>query len=259
MPTTYQRARTPIEAASPANDARDRRRSRRLAIPAVATVSAAGKLIGICAVDDLSSGGIALMGEALPMPGQLVDLHIQMPGRPPLELQAKVLRRQVGSPRGRKCALRFLPQPASVQVALEAALNEPAPVIPDASVLLVWNRSVGGPALVRDLSALGISPLLASAPLEAAAWLRAAGRQVSAVLVDYLLAGSNGWDFLQYLREQHPQLRRVLLVDGVGNFRLNLLLSSGLADAVLEKPWTQAVLERKLNARGPDGARSRGR
>ena len=75
-------------------------------------------------------------------------------------------------------------------------------------------------------------------------------------MVDYLLAGSGGWDFLQYLREYHEGLKRVLLVDGVGNFRLNLLLSSGLADAAIEKPWTAAALARKL---GREPVRSRPR
>jgi hypothetical protein len=40
-----------------------------------------------------------------------------------------------------------------------------------------------------------------------------------------------------------------LLVDGIGNFRLNLLLASGLADGALDKPWTAAALARKLATR----------
>ena len=77
-------------------------------------------------------------------------------------------------------------------------------------------------------------------------------------MVDYLVAGSGGWDFLQYLREYHARMKRVLLVDGVGNFRLNLLLSSGLADAAIEKPWTAASLARKLG-RDPSRIRVRRR
>jgi CheY-like chemotaxis protein len=131
---------------------------------------------------------------------------------------------------------------AGLTEVLAAPAIKPSP----ASLLVVWNRASGRPALERDLADLTPPPLFAASALEAAAWLRVPGGLLEAVLVDYLMAGSEGWDFLQHLREHHPQQKRILLVDGVGNFRLNLLLSSGLADAALEKPWTAAAMARKL-------------
>jgi hypothetical protein len=237
---------------------KERRRDRRLQVPAVAVVSRQGKHLGLFDVADLSRGGASLIGEGVLAPGEVIDLGVQLPGKPLLQLRAAVLRRQATGPRGRRCALRFeaLTEPQTADLA--AALGTPAPSPGEAVVLVVWNRSNGSGTLARELAASGSPPLFAGSPLEAAAWLRVSGSKLAAVMVDYLVAGSGGWDFLQYLREYHATLKRVLLVDGVGNFRLNLLLSSGLADAAIEKPWTAAALARKLG-REPERVRLRRR
>jgi hypothetical protein len=225
---------------------RERRRDGRIAVPGVAAVGGAGKHLGIFEVADLSRGGASLVGEGVLAPNELVELAVQLPGIPVLRLRGIVLRRQATGPRGRRCALRFEKLTPEEETALAAALATPASGLAEAVVLVVWARANGTGALARELSAAGSPPLFATTPLEAAAWLRVPGGHLAAVMVDYLVAGSGGWDFLQYLRENHPRLKRVLLVDGVGNFRLNLLLSSGLADAAIEKPWTAAALARKL-------------
>lgn len=222
--------------------AAERRRDRRLVTPAVAAVAAGGKHLGIFAIANLSVGGALLVGDELAIPGQFIDVQLQLPGHPLLSMRAKVLRRQVG---GRKCAIRFEPADPATSAAFAAARAQPRAVPSAAALMVVWNRP-GSNTLPRDLASHGVEPLVVSSSLEAAAWLRAAGKQITCVLVDYLLAGSNGWDFLQHLREYHPEAKRILLVDGIGNFRLNLLLASGLADAVLEKPWTAAALMKKL-------------
>jgi hypothetical protein len=225
---------------------KERRRDRRLPVPAVAAVGRQGKHLGIFDVADLSRGGASLIGEGVLAPGEPVELTVQLPGQPALQLRAMVLRRQATGPRGRRCAVRFDLLSEAEAAALAAVLAQPAPNPGEAVVLVVWNRTNGSGTLGRELAAAGSPPLFAGSPLEAAAWLRVSGSRLVAVMVDYLVAGSGGWDFLQYLREYHARLKRVLLVDGVGNFRLNLLLSSGLADAAIEKPWTAASLARKL-------------
>jgi CheY-like chemotaxis protein len=215
-------------------------------VPGVAAVGGPGKHLGIFEVADLSRGGASLVGEGVLAPGELVELAIQLPGIPLLQLRGTVLRRQATGPRGRRCALRFERLTPPEEAALASALALPASDLGAAVVLVVWNRASGTAALARELGAAGTPALFAASPLEAAAWLRVPGGRLAAVMVDYLVAGSGGWDFLQYLRENHARMKRVLLVDGVGNFRLNLLLSSGLADAAIEKPWTAAALARKL-------------
>jgi hypothetical protein len=225
---------------------RERRRDGRIQVPGVAAVGGPTKHLGIFEVADLSRGGASLFGEGVLAPGELIELSVQLPGIPVLRLRGKVLRRQATGPRGRRCAVRFERLTPDEEAALAAALATPFPDLGEAVVLVVWNRSSGTAALSRELAASGSPPRFASTPLEAAAWLRVPGGHLAAVMVDYLVAGSGGWDFLQYLRENHAHLKRVLLVDGVGNFRLNLLLSSGLADAAIEKPWSAAALARKL-------------
>jgi CheY-like chemotaxis protein len=245
---TLPRARKTAEVLVPGADGAERRRHGRVAVAGVAAARIDGRHLGIFSIADLSAGGASLVGEALLGPGQLVELELQVAGRTPLTLTAKVLRRQVSGARGRRCAVRFEGLTPAQTGALAAALLPQVTPTAGANVLVLWARPGGSAPLERDLGGRGLVPLFASTPLQAAAWLRASGLGLQAVLVDYLLAGSDGWDFLQHLREHHPNLRRVLLVDGIGNFRLNLLLASGLADSALEKPWTAAALAKKLGA-----------
>jgi CheY-like chemotaxis protein len=254
MSAPAARSRKTAEVLVPSQQGSERRRHRRVQVPAVADVRTGDKHLGLFAVSDLSAGGVSLLGEALLVPGQPLALEVQVPGRPALQLTGKVVRRQVSGPRGRRCAVRFESLAPAAAEALAAVLAEPAPEVVSTPFLVVWNRPVGRAPLERDLTGAE-PPLIVQNPLEAAAWLRVSSSKLEVVLVDYLLAGSHGWDLLQHLREQHPRLKRVLLVDGVGNFRLNLLLASGLADAALEKPWTALALARKLRKGGGGGGR----
>ena len=240
------RTRKTSEVLVPGTEGAERRRDRRVAVAGVAAARVEGKHLGIFTISDLSVGGAGLVGEALLGPGQAVELTLQLAGRTPLTVAAKVLRRQVSGARGRRCAVRFEGLTASQRGALSVSLMAAAPAPDGANVLVLWARPGSSAVMERDLAGKGLVPLFVASPLQAAAWLRAPGLRLGAVLVDYLLAGSDGWDFLQHLREHHPRLRRILLVDGIGNFRLNLLLASGLADGALEKPWTASALAKKL-------------
>ena len=240
-----------LEATPEDVEPKERRRHRRVEVPAVARVFAGDRFLGVFAVADLSVGGVALLGEALLVPGERVRLFVQVVGRPPLELFARVLRRQVSSPKARRCALVFDQPQAEPAAALLAAV-EATHAGPAATVMVVWGRATGGPALLRELTAAGHRPLLAQSPLEAAAALRARRDDIALALIDHTVARTPEWDFLSYLVEHHPQLQRILLVDGAESFRMNFMLRAGLAQAVLERPFSAAALVRKLGA-GPDG------
>jgi hypothetical protein len=232
-------------------DPKERRRHKRAEVPAVAKVFAGERFLGVFAVSDLSEGGVALLGEALLVPGERVRLEIQLAGRSPLALAARVLRRQVSSPKTRRCALIFDHPPAEQVAALAAAVavTEPGPA---ATVLVVWGRPSGGPALERELVSAGHRALLATTPLDAAAWLRGRGHTIAHALIDHGVARTDEWDFLQYLIDHHPHIRRLLLVDGVESFRMNFILRAGLAQAVLERPFSASAMVKKLGA-GPHG------
>ena len=186
------------------------------------------------------------MGEALLLPQQPIDIELQLPARTPITCRARCCAGAFRGPGGGVAPSGSTGLTPALVESLASILASPAPAAVEAEVLVVWNRPAGRPSLEKELADLNPPPLFATSPLEAAAWLRVDNSQLQAVLVDYLLAGADGWDFLQHLREHHAEHKRVLLVDGVGNFRLNLLLSSGLADAALEKPWTAATLAHKL-------------
>jgi hypothetical protein len=240
------------EATQEEADPKERRRHRRVEVPAVARVFAGDRFLGVFGVADLSEGGVALLGEALLVPGERVRLIVQIANRPTVEVFARVLRRQVSSPKARRCALIFdQPQtvpPEALSEAVEAIHAETV-----ATVMVVWGRVSGGPALARELVAAGHRPLVAASPLEAAACLRGRGHAMSIALIDHTVARTTEWDFLSYLVEHHPQVKRILLVDGAESFRMNFMLRAGLAQAVLERPFSAAALVKKLGA-GPDGA-----
>jgi hypothetical protein len=229
----------------------ERRRHRRVEVPAVAAVFSRGQRLGVFGVRDLSQGGVSIVGDALLVPSERIELLLQLPARPTLALAGRVLRRQVSSPKARSCAVVFEQLTGEQTASLSAALVTAELKGPPASVLVVWRRAGAGSPLERELIGAGHHPLFATTPLEGAAWLQVPGTRIGTVLVDSSLTKSGDWDFLQFLREQHASLRRLLIVDAVGSFRLNLMLRTGLAEAVLEPPFRAAALGRKLGA-GPN-------
>jgi hypothetical protein len=236
----------------------ERRRHRRVEVPAVAAVSSGARFVGVFAVANLSLGGASLVGEALLMPGERIRLTMQLPGRRSLSLAGRLLRRQVSSPKGRRCAIVFEDPTAADTAALASALAAESEIAPPANVLLVWGRPSGGNLLLRELAGAGHEALLAPTPLEAAACLRRRGQRIGLVLVEYGLLRSMEWDFLQYLTDHHGRAKRIVIVDGAESFRLNFMLRAGLAEAVLERPFSAAALARRLGP-GPLGVQKRPR
>src|SRR4051812_36294407 len=89
------RMRKTIEVDAADLDPKERRRHRRAEVPAVAKVFAGERFLGVFAVSDLSVGGVALLGEALLVPGERVRLEVQLAGQAIVPVRARVLRRQV--------------------------------------------------------------------------------------------------------------------------------------------------------------------
>jgi hypothetical protein len=56
----------------------------------------------------------------------------------------------------------------------------------------------------------------------------------------------DGWSFVEFVRNTRPNARRIIVASDVHSFRLNFALRSGLADAVVERPFQAATLARKL-------------
>jgi hypothetical protein len=236
----------------PSNLVGNRRQHRRGRVPAVAVLPAPDKSVAVWFVRDLSIGGASIMGDSMLISGQRFALKLYLAGHEPLELAARVLRRQLAFRRG-QCAVVFENVTAEQSAVLTAAIEawkDPAamPVPPD--TLVASPSDVHGP-LMRELAAIGRSALQVPSPFAAAAWLH---RGAVAVLVEQNLIEVGGWNFMNFVRDTWPQIKRLVIAKDIHGFRLNLALRSGLVDAVVEKPFRAAQLAAKLGVE-PAGRR----
>lgn len=95
-------------------EAAERREHPRGEIAAQAVVMVAGKPQGTFSVKDLSASGACLLGEAPVAPGSMLTLLLRIAERPPIRINARVLRRE-GGPEDRRFAVTFLGLPAQLQ------------------------------------------------------------------------------------------------------------------------------------------------
>ncbi len=234
----------------------NRRRHPRVPVTAVATLATEGAPLAVWIVQNLSRGGASLVGvaDAILLPGQHLRFAIHAPGRRPLPLPARILRRQLATRAGR-CAVVFdhlsPEQVAAIDETIEAAAVPPG-ASPAAS-LVVGRASIALGRLVQGLRPLGHEPRLVESPLDAAAWLQRE-RAAAAVLVEEASLDVDGFHLLEFVREMRPEVKRIAIAKGVHSFRLNQALRAGLADAVIEPPFEPAALAARLRllpARAP--------
>jgi hypothetical protein len=229
--------------------AANRRRHRRVEVAGIATVTSEQGALTVWVVQDLSQGGLSLVGDALLIPGQHVPLTLHLPGQEPLALRARVLRRQLASRRGRT-AMAFEALTDAQTRAVTAAVEQNAPRDRSAPrvAILVARPSASSTTIApleRELIALGLAARVASHPLDGAAWLqKEAG--AAALLVDERLVEHKGWNLLDFTRETRPQVRRLVVASRVHGFGTDVSLRTGQADAVLERPFTAALLASRL-------------
>src|SRR5262245_34029439 len=84
----------------------NRRRHRRSYVPGVAVVSAEDGSVAVSCVRDISLGGACLTGNTVLVAGKRSNLTLYLAGAAPLEVSAKVIRRQLATRRG-QCAIAF--------------------------------------------------------------------------------------------------------------------------------------------------------
>jgi hypothetical protein len=226
----------------------NRRRHRRSEVPAVAVVPAADGSVAVWHMRDVSLGGACIVGDGMLISGQKFAFSLYLAGGPPLQVVGKVLRRQLATRRG-ECAITFegldAAQTAAMTQAIEAWADPAhAPPSPDTLVVLASPSRLLSP-LMRELRALGRTPLQVASPFEAAAWLQ---RDSAAILVEQDQVEVAGWNFMNFVRETWPEIRRLVIAKDIHSFRLNIALRCGLVDSVLEKPFRAAALAGKLGA-----------
>lgn len=222
----------------------ERRRHPRGEVLATAVVLAGNGSSGVYLVKNLSLGGALLLGDARWKAGEQVTVFLHLPGRQPLSLSAQVLPRGLSAAKESLFAVHFKQVAAEtediLQKVVQAAL-ESHRVAPPHEVLVIDDSSEVRRALQRDLRALGECAVLAATPLDAVDCLNEA-RNIDTAIVDLRLGHADGLEFLCFLAEAHPSIRRVLMSGNIRPGQLELAIVSGRAHAVLEKPWSRKGL-----------------
>jgi len=63
------------------------------------------------------------------------------------------------------------------------------------------------------------------------------GVKLILIISDWLMPGIKGDEFLETVREQHPDIKAVMITGQADQEVINRLLTSGCVSDVIEKPW----------------------
>ncbi len=224
----------------------DRRRFPRSEILATAVVFSPDRLHGTYLVSHLSASGASLLGGPSLNVGASVRIMMQLPGKAPGSLPAKVIRRGEPEAAGTRFGVAFTdlrPEDEDeIQQALLGELERMRARL-GATVMMMYHEGSTRDGLERDLRRLGHESVCVSTPLEALGWLERPDVAIRTVLVDLGFGPARGVDMLHYLSEHHPDIQRFILCDDQRSYRLDLALRSGRAQGALMKPWNDAGIE----------------
>jgi ActR/RegA family two-component response regulator len=232
---------------------RERRRERRVWVAGIAVLQGGAQAPSVWRVTNLSQGGASLVGDG-GLPSGKLSFGLHAAGFPAVDLEAKVLRRQLVTRAG-KCGVKFV----GVSEAQKASLREiigadHTPAIVRRRALVVDREETRGPVLSGELASLGFTVRRATSPEQAAAWLQRETTEV--LLVGERVLETNRWNLLQFVRDTAPEIRRFVLASDVRGFRLYYAIKAGLVDGLVEPKMVGDTLARHLLGAAPAKSRA---
>ena len=228
----------------------DRRVFVRARVVATATAWVRGLCKGSYIVENLSLGGVQLSGGPAIRLGEEIKLILELP-RGPIEVRGPVLRSQARA-RDAAIAVRFNMLSRRAREALGAAVGEAleeaardSSMRPEPTVLVVDASLLESESLMRDIRRAGWEVACFSTSLDALDFLDRPASCIRVALID-LVGVNGGHDLFNFLAEEKPAIRRVLLSEE-GRLGAQALASvADRADGVLAKPWDLDSLTRTL-------------
>jgi CheY-like chemotaxis protein len=174
-----------------------------------------------------------------------LETVLRVPGLTAFTIKACVLRHEVLGKGEIGVALAFEDVPAWIENRIQEAVSsalERKERCGGPAVLVVDDDPPVRLALARQLGSIGCRAVLAATPLDAIQGIE--GRVVPAdtALVDLFLGTADGLELLEFLANDYPGVRRVLMSGQVRPSQLELARTSGRAHAVLQKPWDRESL-----------------
>jgi CheY-like chemotaxis protein len=82
----------------------------------------------------------------------------------------------------------------------------------------------------------------AATALEAVEELSKESIQVILIISDWLMPGMKGDEFLEVVKERHPEIKTIMITGQADETALERVKSIGSVVAVFKKPWNKAVL-----------------
>ena len=201
-----------------------------------------------CRVTNLSASGAQLVGTLALTAKDRVRIFLDRVVARPLSLPAEVVRAEPATAGEVAFAVSFLqlaPRIADTiqQIVLRALQHQRAGSPP--VVLVVDDMREIRESLERDVKALGRAVVSAATPLHVVRQLQDPAIEIRTALVDLSLGESDGLEVIEYLADEHPTIRRVVM-SGERSYALVDAVSSGRAHAALPKPWDRGSLKNAL-------------
>lgn len=200
-----------------------------------------GGVSGHCLVEDLSAGGARISGVPSMVVGEQVRLLLQLPGRGPFSLNGRIVRdfSAVGGQRGHAYGVSFARAPASAVETAEQTVSILHRVhgADDPVVLVVDDSTRACFTLVQDLHRVGRKAIAVTTPLDAIEWLLDGASHIDIALVDVVLGNADGCDLLNFLADEYPKVRRVVMSDRLRAGQLDRSHEIAPPHAVLHKPY----------------------
>jgi hypothetical protein len=237
----------------PESQEHERRREPRIRIAGVAVLRGGAQPPSVWRVTNLSLGGAALVGDGALLPARL-SLSIHVAGFPAVDVDAKVLRRQLVTRAG-KCAVKFVDVSAAAKETLREILDaEQKPLLVRRRALIVDSDETPTLALASELASLGFIVRREASPEQAAAWLQREDTEV--LLVGEGVVGASGWSLLEFVRDTEPEIRRFVVAEDVRGFRLYYAIKAGLVDGLIGRKMAGDALARHVLGAAPAKSRA---
>jgi CheY-like chemotaxis protein len=228
---------------------RENRRFPRARIAATASVLVGQRYVGTYVARDLSAGGAHLVGDNNLTLGQQIQVLIRANGYFSRCLKAEVVRREQLTSGEQSFAVAF----RDVELDTEDALQHLALLFLEQTTTgktpTIMVLATPSPVLVTledDLRSLGHEMVNVIAPLDALSLLSSEASRVSVVIVGCDATHMDGIEFLNFLKDAHPPVRRVALPHDSQHPQLKRAIASGVVEAVLDQPWDSHTLSRAL-------------
>lgn len=229
----------------------ERRSHSRGDLPITAVLFKRNATLGRFVVQNLSAGGALLTGQHDVDVDERVRVVLPLPGREPLVLSGRVVRR--ASAPNQLCVLgvefehRSPRTEDEIQEALVTEIQRRATSSKPA-VLVVQDSTHLCARLREDLERLGCRVLVARTPLDAVRLVEDPDQRVEQAFVDVSVGDLDGLALMHFIADEHPSVRRILVQGAVRPSVVELMQAASYVHGVIADPWDPDTLREAVGA-----------